>query len=117
MNDRTDDELDRLLASLPLEEPPAELHASILAATVERVPAEPIDPWEASAWGLLLALAVWFVPHLSDINGVIATIARVAFTLAQPAILIWLTVGVAAAFTASTLPEFSPGIYLARKGR
>ncbi|MGC8485857.1 MAG: hypothetical protein ACP5O6_09525 [Candidatus Baltobacteraceae bacterium] len=117
MNDRTDDELDRLLAALPLEEPPAGLRASILTATVQRVPAEPIDPWEASAWGLLLALAVWLVPHLSDINGIIATIARAAFTLAQPSILIWLTVGVAAAFAASSLAEFSPGIYLARKGR
>jgi len=117
MNDRTDDELDRLLAALPLDEPPAGLRASILAATVQRVPAEPIDPWEASAWGLLLALALWLVPHLSAINGVIATIARTSFTLTQPTTLIWLTVGVTAAFAASAIPDFSAGINLARKGR
>ena len=32
----TDDELERALAALPLEEPPADLHARILAATVCR---------------------------------------------------------------------------------
>ena len=117
MNDRTDDELDRLLAALPLEEPPAELRTSILAATVRRVPAEPIDPWEAGAWGLLLAFAAWFIPHFSDLNGIIATIDRVAFALAQPTTLIWLTVGAAVAFAVSAVPDFSAGINLARKGR
>ncbi len=116
MNDRTDDELDRLLAALPLEEPPAELRTSILAATVQRVPAEPVDPWEASAWGLLLAFAAWLVPHFSDLNGVIATIGRAAFALAQPATLVWLTVGIASAVAVSAIQDFSPRIHLARKG-
>ena len=117
MNERTDDELDRLLAALPLEEPPAGLHASILAATVQRVPAEPIDPWEASAWGVLLALALWFVTHGSAFAGVVTLLDRVAFALAQPATLIWLTVGAAVAFAISAVPDFSAGINLARKGR
>ncbi|MDH2910466.1 MAG: hypothetical protein HKL92_05705 [Candidatus Eremiobacteraeota bacterium] len=116
MNDRTDDELDRLLAALPLEEPPADLRASILAATVQHVPAEPVDPWEASAWGVLLALALWFVTHGSAFGGGVALLERGAFALAQPATLLWLTVGLAVAFALSAAPDFSAGFNLARKG-
>ncbi len=44
-NHMTDDELDRALFALPLEEPPADLHGRILAATVLR-PAPTFRVWE-----------------------------------------------------------------------
>jgi hypothetical protein len=46
----TEDELDRALFALPLEEPPAGLHAQIMAATAFR-PAPTFAPWE---WTLLV---------------------------------------------------------------
>jgi hypothetical protein len=49
----TDDELDRALFALPLEEPPADLHGRIMAATALR-PAPTFATWE---W-LLLVVAV-----------------------------------------------------------
>ena len=42
-----DDELERALLSLELEEPPADLRRSILASTVYHVPvAASVRPWE-----------------------------------------------------------------------
>lgn len=58
MNYEHDDELDRLLFALPLEEPPADLRASILTATIYRPPF-PIKAWEASLIGILVALCCW----------------------------------------------------------
>lgn len=52
------DDLDRLLFALPLEEPPADLRASILTATIYRPPF-PIKAWEASLLGVLGAICVW----------------------------------------------------------
>jgi len=58
----TDDELDRALFALPLEEPPADLHQRILAATTLR-PAPIFAEWErlllAAAVALTAALTVW----------------------------------------------------------
>lgn len=51
----TDDELDRALFALPLEEPPADLHRRILAATAFR-PAPTFRVWEL--WLLAAAVAV-----------------------------------------------------------
>ena len=45
-----DDDLDRLLFALPLEEPPADLRASILTATAYRA-APVFKPWEVSIIG------------------------------------------------------------------
>ncbi|TAM76662.1 hypothetical protein EPN44_04910 [bacterium] len=55
-----DDDLDRLLAALPLAEPPADLRGRILAATVSRPAAMPAMPWwEMVLCGVLVALVVW----------------------------------------------------------
>ncbi len=51
----TDDQLDRALFALPLEEPPADLHRRILLATVLR-PAPTFRAWEL--WLLAGALAL-----------------------------------------------------------
>jgi hypothetical protein len=53
-----DDDLDRLLFAMPLEEPPADLRASILRATIYR-PAFALKPWELWMCGSIAALAVW----------------------------------------------------------
>ncbi|MFN2461527.1 MAG: hypothetical protein ABR591_12715 [Candidatus Velthaea sp.] len=54
----TDDELERALLALPLEEPPAGLHGRILAATIYR-PRLTFRTWEIWAIGTALALMVW----------------------------------------------------------
>lgn len=56
----SDDALDRALFGLPLEEPPADLRASILTATVYR-PAPLFKPWETALLGAVAAVAVWLV--------------------------------------------------------
>ncbi len=55
-----DDALDRALAALPLEEPPADLHARIMAATVYApAPAGvPVPGWERGWLALFAGLAV-----------------------------------------------------------
>ena len=53
----TDDELDRALFSLPLEELPADLRPRILAATILRAPA-PFKAWEFWLLGTAVAFAV-----------------------------------------------------------
>jgi len=54
----TDDELERALFALPLEEPPVDLHARILAATVDR-PRLTFRAWEVWLIGTVLAFMVW----------------------------------------------------------
>ena len=51
----SDDSLERALFALPLEEPPSDLRASILAATAFR-PAPPFGVWEVAALGALAAV-------------------------------------------------------------
>jgi hypothetical protein len=54
------DALDRALAALPLEEPPPDLRASILRATVYRqTHAFPL--WESITFGVLGAIGLWLV--------------------------------------------------------
>ncbi|PZR57442.1 MAG: hypothetical protein DLM50_05550 [Candidatus Meridianibacter frigidus] len=53
-----DNHLDRLLFSLPLEEPPRDLRESILAATIYR-PAFALKAWEIWMIGGLCAVLVW----------------------------------------------------------
>lgn len=103
MHYERDDDLDRLLFSLPLEEPPADLRASIFAATIYR-PAFALRPWEIWMLGTLTALAVWlaslvvrggagaFMKTLSILGA-----AAAHGLLAQNAWL-WLLAGVGAAF-------------------
>lgn len=55
-----DDALDAALFALPLEEPPADLRASILAATVLR-PAPVFSFREILLLGTLAAITVWLV--------------------------------------------------------
>jgi hypothetical protein len=99
-----DDELDRLLAALPLEEPPPTLHARILAATVATPPAPPVRAWEPWLVGLFAALAVWLTwlvlsqPRLADVIS-----PAVAATLRSTQLWLWVAIGALAAVLPSTI--------------
>lgn len=71
----TDDELERALFALPLEEPPVDLRARILAATIAR-PRLTFRTWEVWVVGTLLAFMCWLTFLVStsvpDIGGVIS---------------------------------------------
>ncbi len=106
----TDDELDRALFALALEEPPANLRDRILAATVYRPPA-PFRTWEL--WLLAAAVAVvgfvtfallTAVPHLGDqLQSATVVLVR-ALGLFSVATYAWLAVGVSAVWTISSPP-------------
>jgi hypothetical protein len=105
MNDEFDD-LDRALFALPLEVPPAGLRESILRATVYASVAEPaFRPWEIAAIGAALAVAVWLAIVVATNRAFGAELTANAVALgrafADPAFLVWLTVGTAIAIWTS----------------
>jgi hypothetical protein len=71
----TDDELDRALFSLPLEEAPADLHSRIMAGTLLR-PRLTFSAWEVWLVGTLVACAVWLTfmvaTSVPDLSGAIS---------------------------------------------
>ncbi len=106
----TDDELDRALFALPLEEPPADMHERILAATVLRA-SPPFRTWEL--W-LLVGSAVlvgwlttWMLTSAPDaglrLTGAIVAGMR-ALGLFSPATYVWLGIGVSTVWWISSLP-------------
>lgn len=99
-----DARLDRALAALPLEEPPADLRARILMATVHR--RMPIfQTWELWMLGCALAVCAWIAialitaPQASNeaIRTVFSVVANVALGLLNPALAVWFGIGAAAA--------------------
>jgi len=109
----TDDELDQALFALPLEEPPAELHRAILAATVlQEAPA--FRAWEL--WLLVGAafvvgwLAVWMFGSVPDAgartaNAVIGALR--AWGLFSLSTYVWLGIGISSLGWISSL-NFMP---------
>lgn len=103
MNYERDDDLDRLLFSLPLEEPPADLRASILSATIYR-PAFALRPWELWMLGAIAALTVWLCVLVARGGGTafMKTLsvlgAGATHTLLVQNTWLWLAAGVGAAF-------------------
>jgi hypothetical protein len=109
----TDDELDRALFALPLEEPPADLHDRIMAGTVLR-PVPTFRQWEL--WALVLGVvvlafvAVWTLTlpaagsHLADT--VVAGMR--ALGLFSRATYVWLAVGISSVWWISSLPFMAP---------
>jgi hypothetical protein len=92
MKDRYDD-LDRAIFSLPLEEPPGDLRAAILASTVEGRP-RAVRTWEAWLLGIVSAVAVWLaLPYVS--YGLAM--------LGRPDVLFWTVLGAGAAFWISQM--------------
>lgn len=104
----SDEELERALFALPLEEPPAGMHEAILARTIYR-PALPFKAWESWAFGGLAALLTWLLVSVIA-GGAPATLATIgtdittalAF-LAQPQMLFWIAIGGGAALWISQL--------------
>jgi hypothetical protein len=106
-------DLDRMLAALPLEEPPASLHARILTTTVYR-PAPAIRSWELWLIGTLVAVASWltwvlassphFVERLSDASARIIQ----AGGLDSLSTALWLAAGVSAAWWISQMSFPTP---------
>ncbi|MDQ2991570.1 MAG: hypothetical protein M3R30_01960 [Candidatus Eremiobacteraeota bacterium] len=58
MNNYSDEDLERALFALDLEEPPADLRGSILASTCYRAPVI-FKQWEIVALGAALAVVAW----------------------------------------------------------
>ena len=98
-----DDDLERALFALDLEEPPAGLRQAILARTIYHVPAAvAVRPWEPWVYGGLCAVfawMLWLVLHGGATHTVEQAVsygdAAVAF-FSQPANLFWIAVGGAA---------------------
>ncbi|MGZ3497377.1 MAG: hypothetical protein ACXWNK_08100 [Vulcanimicrobiaceae bacterium] len=111
MKYNSDDELDRALFALPLEEPPEDLRASILAATVYRpaLDATPFKLWEAWALGAVIAVVVWLCILIGGgaADSLIAWLKPLGetavSTIIQPMTLLWIALGGAAAFWLSQL--------------
>ncbi|MDE2571610.1 MAG: hypothetical protein KGM44_03690 [bacterium] len=100
-----EDDLDRMLSALPLSEPPADLRARILAATVRRsipVPVPVVAWWETTIYGMLFALVVWSAlavaraPHAgvyvsAAVNWIVSALppGALAWTAAGAVVVIW----------------------------
>lgn len=103
MNYRDDDALDRALFALPLEEPPADLRASILTSTVYR-PAPVFSFWEITGLGVMAAVLVWLVALIAMgggtlfVNTIEAIVSSAARPLSNVTTLAWLAAGAATAF-------------------
>ena len=116
-----DDALDRALFALPLEEPPMDLRASILRATIY-APAPVFKAWELAVLGAVAAVMVWFVALIVmggatlflDSVQVIGTM--VMRSIAQNgATIAWVAAGGAAAIWLSIFTGFQPAIEGAKK--
>lgn len=111
----SDDALDRALFALPLEEPPVDLRASILTATIYR-PAPVFKLWELIAIATIAAVGVWLVALVvmggatlfTDTLGAIAT--AVEKSLSNVTTLAWLAAGGAAAIWLSIFTGFQPRV-------
>ena len=114
---RYDDEmLERALEALPLEEAPPDLHARILAITIQR----PVvfRSWELWLVGLATAVAAWLVLAIagsplaggagtsSAIQGLVDRAPEALAGALTPSSLMWLGIGVIAAvwFSQLTFP-------------
>ena len=99
-----DANLDRALASLPLEEPPPDLRARILLATVHR-PVPVFQTWELWMLGAAFATFTWIVvalvtaPHAANdtVRTIIAVVASATVGVLNPALAVWFGVGAVAA--------------------
>jgi hypothetical protein len=103
-----DDALDLALAALPLEEPPASFHARVMAATVYR-PEPAARPWEVWLLGTFVALAAWLswilaaTPHAGERLFAALADAVQSAGLTSDYVVLWLAIGVSAAWWLSTI--------------
>ena len=117
---RDDDALDQALFALPLEEPPADLRASILTATVYR-PAPPFSVWEVTLVGAMAAVLVWLIVLIAmgGASLFVHTLSAIASAFARPltnvATLAWLAAGTATAFWLTFFTGSQPFAVAARR--
>ncbi len=117
----TDDELERALWELPLEQPPADLRTSILAATIYR-PAPVSSAWDLWAAAVLCALLTWLLLLVAR-GGQGAAVSNISLyvhdalkAFAAPATLFWICVGGGVALWISQL-NLTVGTGAARASR
>jgi hypothetical protein len=113
MHDDDFTDLDRMLAALPLEEPPAGLRSRILTSTIYRaVPAA--AAWEYWLVGTVLAFAVWLLwlvataPHAGERFADVTAWIVEQGGLTSLTTLLWLAVGISTAWWISQLSFPSP---------
>ena len=103
-----DDALDRALAALPLEEPPASLHARIMTATVFR-PRPAVQQWEVWLLATLSAVAVWLSWFVLSTPRIAERLTERISSLVESGgltsinTLLWLALGISAAWWLSQL--------------
>jgi hypothetical protein len=111
-----DDALDRALFALPLEEPPIDLRASILNATIYR-PAPVFKPWEVMTLGAIAAVVVWFVVLIAlggntlfvyTAQAIATVLARGSANFLNLTTLAWVAVGGSTAIWLSIFTGFQP---------
>jgi hypothetical protein len=113
MNYDNDDALDAALFALPLEEPPVDLRAAILTATVYR-PAPVFSFRELAFIGVICALVVWLVVEVIAGGGSLfvhslqAVGTVVANTTSDGATMAWIAAGGATAIWLSLFTGFQP---------
>ncbi len=103
-----DDELERALFALELEEPPADLRASIFAATIYRQPVA-VKPWEVWALGALCAVLTWVLVLVArgaagpTVETISSYVNQGLALFLQPQTLVWTALGGCAALWISQL--------------
>lgn len=113
MMHHSDDALDAALFALPLEEPPADLRASILTATVYR-PAPAFALWEVALLAIATAVLAWLVALVAQggLSLFAHTVSVIGLTvgrsLSNVTTLAWIAAGGAAAFWISIFTASQP---------
>jgi len=108
-----DDALDRALFALPLEEPPADLRASILTATIYR-PGPVFSMRELVTLSAVCAVVVWLVVAVIAGGGSLllhslqAIGAGTMHALSNTTLLLWVAAGGATAIWLSIFTGFQP---------
>lgn len=98
-----DDDLERALFALDLEEPPAGLRQAILSSTIYHAPAAPtVRAWEPWLYGALCTALVWLLVIVVHGNATGAVSAAASYGddvlafFSQSTTLLWIAVGGAA---------------------
>jgi hypothetical protein len=113
MNFDNDDALDRALFALPLEEPPADLRAGILSATIYR-PAPVFSFRELVTLSAICAVLVWLVAAVILGGGSLFVHSLQALgvgtlrTLSNTSLVLWAAAGGATAIWLSIFTGFQP---------
>jgi hypothetical protein len=113
MNFNDDDALDAALFALPLEEPPADLRAAILSATIFH-PAPLFSLREVIVLGALCAVIVWLVAAVIGggaslfVHSLQALGASTLHASTNVTLLAWIAAGAATAIWVSIFTGFQP---------